>query len=298
MAEAVATSAPSAAPAAPAPEAQAQETQGSESVNSFKGTKHKVKVDGKVVEVDYDTLVNDYQVKSAADRRMEQAAKEKQQVSELMQGLQRGDKEAWGWLKKNVPKDVYLQIAEQDVWEKYQYDQLPEHERRSREVDERARQLEERERQLEDKGKQEQWAQEVDQAGVYIKSTIDEFFQSSGVQPTTAALIRITDYMQGHIGKTGKIPPMDKLYAHVARTLDLDAMDTIRSKPIEKLLEFLPKETVAALKKHLIQEAQSRQPSRYREEAVATARPKGQKALGIDAAFSALDKKWKSQRKS
>lgn len=265
----------------------------------FAGTRHKLKVDGREDEVEYEELIKRAQKGTSADKKYQEAAQLQKATTEILQGLATGDKDTWAWLKKQVPKNVFDEIAMEHAWRNFEYDQLPEDEKRKRALDEREARLKAEEEAREEQAKAQQWAQEVEAAGQVINKTIGDFFEKANIKPTKAILLRMSDYMQAYLSKHETLPPIDRLYDHISRGLDLDAMDVIQSKPIETFISSLPKDTQAKLKKYFLSEATSAQPRRYSESQAPETAPRasGSKRRGIEDSFALIEKRLKSGRK-
>lgn len=276
---------------APAPKDGASE-------NPYRGTKHRVKIDGVEQEVEYDELVSDYQRKKASEKRFNEAAQLQKATTELLQGLATGDQNAWGWLQKNVPKDTFKKIAEEFLISDLEYQELTPEQKRLRELEERERQRQEEDERRKKDDETQQWQRDVEAAGQEINGKIEEFFQTTGIKPNTAVLLRLSEHMLAHLNKGKPIPPVEALYNHVARCLDLDALDVIKSKPADKLLEWMPKETVDQLRQLFIEKATATQPRRgiVDDQAPVGRREKAPKKVGIDDAFSLLEQKIKKGR--
>jgi hypothetical protein len=271
---------------------QTPPAQGEESANPFKGTKHKVKVNGRDEEWEYERLVERAQKYEASDQNFQQAAQAKRELTELMQGLSKGDQKALQFLLKHTPADALDRLAEERVWRKLEYDKLPEHEKARLRNEERERALKEREDALENDAKSKAWAQNVEAAGQMIKSRVDEFYKSSGIEPSTAVLLRVAEYMRSQVSQGRELPPMELLHKRVMRDLDRDVGDVLSKTPVEKLLERLSPQQADALKKMLLSQAAAHHPSRHRESIAKPAR-KPAKKLGIDDAFASLEQRFK-----
>ena len=98
--------------------------------------KHRVKVDGKELEVSDDDLIRDYQLKEASYKRMEEASKLSKSLQPylpVIEALQKGD---LGVLKKlGVPKEALRKFSEQELIEYLEEQELSPEERRAREAE-------------------------------------------------------------------------------------------------------------------------------------------------------------------
>lgn len=271
------------------------------SESSFKGTKHTVNIDGAVDEVDYDELVKGYQREKASQKRFKEAQSIKEATSELLQGLSKGDDKAWAWFKTQVPKDVFKKVAFDFAYQEMEYDSLPDDEKRKRELDKREETLKEREEREKQEASQKQWHSEVQTAGQHIQKTIDQFVEKSGQQPSSEHLYRMSEYMLAYLNKNQELPPIEKLFQYTEKQLELDAQGVIKKKAsnVQELLKWLPADVVKAIKKSFIEESEGTQPRRASsgDTDVPRGGKRGEpKKVGIDEAFTILEKRMKQRR--
>lgn len=269
------------------------------SENPFKGTKHKLKVDGREEEVDYDQLLENAQKGKAADKKFQEAAQIKKDWDSIMQGLSSGDERAWTWLKSNVPAQQFKQIVNKFAYEFMEYDSLPADQKKQMELDEREKRLNDQEKKREDDAAKQVWQSEVAASGDAIKQLMDKFTERTGKQPTSAELYRMTETMLAHLGKFETLPDVDKLYDRAQRELDRDTLDVLNSKSqnVEELLKFMPEGVKKALKKAFLDEATAGQPKRYAPQNEAN-EPRGRtpKAVGIDDYFNRIERRFRNKK--
>lgn len=269
--------------------------------NPYKGTKHRLTVNGTTKEVDYDELVARAQKGEAADEKFQKASQLEKDVDSVMKGLASGDKNTWTWLKKNVPPDVYKEIVLNQAYEFMQYDTLPADEKKRMELEERERILKEREERETNEAKQKQWHAEVEQASQGIQKLLDDFSERAGKKPSSAELLRMTEFMLAYVNKYQQLPDVDKIYDRAQRTLNMDALDVLASKArnADELVKWLPEDVKKALKKAFMSEAASGQPRRYEQQGAEDDVPvKGQKnaaPVGIDEGFARVERRLKKQ---
>lgn len=267
--------------------------------NPFVGTKHKAVIDGVSEEVSYEDLLAGYQKGKAADKRMDEAAAMQRASQEVMQGLASGDKKAWEWLKKQVPKDVFKQIAFDYAYQQMEHDALPPEKKKEMELGEWEQRLKAEQEARETDSKQKQWASEVDQAGQYIQKQFDEFVERSGKKLSSEEMFRMSEYALAFIKKNNSFPNLDQLYTHVSGLHEREAMGVLQKKAanVQELLKWMPPEVVKALKKAHIDESVSTQPKRHAPDGKERTSTRGEpKKVGIDAAFELLEKRVKRSR--
>lgn len=268
--------------------------------NPFKGTKHKLKVDGREEELDYDEVLARAQKGSAADKKFQEAAQLRKDMDSIMQGLAGGDERTWNWLKSNVPAQQFKQIVNKYAYEFMEYDSLPADQKRQMELDDREKRLTDQERARDEDAKKKVWQSEVEQSGNQIKNLMDKFTERTGKQPTSAELYRMTETMLAHLGKFETLPDVDNLYDRARRELDRDTLDVLnqKSQNVDELLKYLPDNVKKALKKAFLDEATAGQPKRYAPQSDA-GEPKGRKpkAVGIDDYFARIEKRFNKNRR-
>lgn len=283
--------------AAPKPGTVAPEQKKPE--NPFKGTKHVVSLDGATEEVSYEELLAGYQKDKTSQKRFKDAQAMQSATQELIKGLGSGDDKAWGWLKANVPKDVFKKVAFDFAYQEMEHDALPPEEKRKLELDQREKSLKEQEDSREQAEKQKAWQAEVQTAGQNIQAQIDAFVEKTGQKPTTEHLYRMSEYMLAYMQKHNELPPVEKLYAYTERQLEIDAESVLKKKSsdIQSLLKWMPPDVVKALKNAFINESESLQPRRASTHAGDQPMRKGEpKKMGIDEMFNTLEKRIKRSR--
>jgi len=264
----------------------------------YAGTKHSVTIDGVTEEIDYETLKADYQRAKASDKKFKEAQAIQQATSDLLTGLAGGDDRAWTWFKTQVPKDVFKKVAFDFAHQEMEFDSLPPEEKRKLDLDEREKRLKEDEEKREQDGKQKAWQSEVQSAGDHIQKQLDEFVERSGKQPSSEQLLRMSEYMLAHIRKNNALPPVEDLYKYTERQMELDAQGYIskKSSDIQGLLKWMDPAVIKAIKKSFIEESEGNQPKRA-SSGPPVPRERGElKKVGIDEAFSLLEKRMKKGR--
>ncbi len=265
--------------------------------NPFKGTKHKLKVDGREEEVEYDQLLENAQKGKAADRKFQEAAQLRKDMDAIMQGLSTGDEKTWNWLKSNVPAQQFKQIVNKYAYEFMEYDSLPADQKRQMELDEREKRLNDQDKKREDDAQRQVWQSEVAASGDQIKTLMDKFTERTGKQPTSAELYRMTETMLAHLGKFETLPDVDNLYDRARRELERDTFDYLETQDVNEVLKKMSPKVKSALKQAFLAEATAGQPKRYAPQ-TETGEPKVRKPkqVGIDDYFDRIEKRFKNKR--
>lgn len=271
--------APTSVPQAPAStEAQA--------AADYRKMMHKVKLDGRELDVPYDELVNSYQLKSSSTKRFQEAAAAKQQISEL---LSKAKEDPWMLLEQlGINPD---EIANKRVAEKIEWDLLP---KEKKELITRQRELEKREREV-NKYKEEQTSKEQQalytQAAQEIDTEIGDVLKASGLQPSPRVVARVAEIMIAHLEKGDRIHA-SKALERVDKDVFDEAIHYFDSLPIEKLVERLPKEFIKKLRKYDVSNVQTGKPfGGLASGTDALPKPGGKKSKSTDEFFERLEKK-------
>lgn len=212
--EAPAAAAPAAAPAAPdtsATSSPAPETKPSGDGpptspekaatpdEPWRKIKHKVALEGKEDEVEYDELVKGYQRGKTATKRFEEAAKIKAEVEQLFELARTDKKVLWAIAKElgHDPKDLAAELMLEDAEEA----KLSPAERELREVkaerDRLKKEREDREAKAAEEAIERDSAKYVEE----LKTTISETLKKAGVPPTKKAIAHFVQIANGDPSK-------------------------------------------------------------------------------------------------
>lgn len=264
---------------------------GAQSVQSFKGTKHKVKIDGKELDVDYDELLRDYQTREASSARMRQAS---QLVEQAKKERESWRKDAFGALKEHGHDPV--KFAEDILLQKIEWEQLDPRERKAREAEHRAKTLEEQLGQVKSAEEARELQLAETAAHQELEADILGALKASGRKPTPRIVARLAETMLAHLDASQgakRVTAADVL-SGVQREYDLDLVDYLSELPVEQLRQVLPRKVLDALRKADVDQALSQTPTfETRREKSATPPPaRRSKGMSTDSLFSQLDKKY------
>lgn len=270
-----------------------------QSANSAQPHRVKVTIDGQVREVSLEELTRDYQKYSSATKRFQEAAEMSKFSKSFNEALQKGD---INWFKKNLPQDQLKPIMKKLVLEDYERQAMSPAERRALENEERIREYEEREvRSREEAAENEKSAEykrEYHAAQQELNTTLAaaiEGHKAKGVAVDHGHLHRAVQLMENSI-----LAGRGKLSADRALDMALEEDGQLFSKrltgtEVEKLLASLPKDKVAQIRKHFVEQARSKTSQ------TATAKPQGQQPrvagkkqapMSLDEWFNNLPKKY------
>ena len=257
------------------------------SAHSFKGTKHKVKIDGAEREVDYDDLLRDYQTREAAHKRWREANEletKRKQREELAK------KDPAAYLKElgHDPEEFATEL----LLKKIEWQEMTAEQREAvvakRERDELKRQLEEKTA-LERKEALETAQSE---ALAEIDTDIAEALKSAGQKPTPRLVARLAETMLAHL-EGGKQVKATEVYGNVRQEYLADIVEFLTEMPVEEARKLLPKKFLDGLRRANVDETLSRQPiPGTRRDRPAEAPRKPEKATTTDDFFSKLEKRF------
>lgn len=176
-----------AAPSAPAPD------------EPWRKVKHKVALEGKDDEVDYDELVKGYQRGKTATKRFEEAARIKSEVEQLFE-LARTDKQVLWALARELghdPKDLAQELMLEDAEDA----KLSPTDRELREAKAKLERYEAKEREREAAAKEAQLTKESEKYVEVLRTTISETLKKAGVPPTKRAIAHFVQIAGGDPNK-------------------------------------------------------------------------------------------------
>lgn len=242
--------------------------------NPYAGTKHKVKVNNKELEVPYEELLSGFGITRAANEKFEQAAEMRKSVDSFINTLTSGDLsvlEAIG-----VPDDKINEYAEQRLTKYLEYENLsPADKQRlkaEKERDAYKKQLDEAE-QLRQKEQYAALEQRVtNELDSELGSAIKELQESQGLDPTRPIepwfIARAADLMIADL-ETGD-PNSPRLTAKDAarrawQQVESTVKNHLTALNTDKLIQLLPPEVRDAIRKADVDEAVSSMRTRIRK---------------------------------
>ena len=227
---------------------------------SYSGTRHKVKVDDKEEEIDYDELVKGYQKGKAGDKRLREAAQLRQNVEALLKNLKSGDH---GNLVKLLGKDTAKKMAEKLLLEEIEYEELPEHEKTIRQLQ---REKEEYESKLKEQETQRQTLERQrleKEAGDKIQQDMVDAVQKAGVKPTPRVFARMAEYMEAYHHANNKMLPAKEALNIVREEVPKEYFaftDSLTDDALIDHVKQLPKRVLDAVRKDAVKSVLSQNP--------------------------------------
>jgi hypothetical protein len=267
-----------------------------EATPDFKGTKHKVKINGEELEVEYDELVRNYQLNKAITKKEQETAKlrreiaqEKEQLQKFFESAKQDKKVLWELARKfgHNPEE----LAEELVWEKLQYERMtPE----QRELHELRKEREARQKEKEDAERRQKELEAEEEAKRYeseIEEDVLAVVDLAGRKPTPSVVARIAEIYQSHITAKKQKPSREVVAQKLRHWYDQELTAELTEGNIDQFIERLPRDALNKLNEHLVSKARkhlpsSPSPSRPSAEKSQT-KPKP-KSIGVDEFFKNL----------
>ena len=169
----------------------------------WRKAKHKVTVRDKEIEVPYEELVANYQLKRASYERLEEAARLKKQMDGLLAGLRDGaSKGDFGPLKKLATKLGYdvRRFSEAELTEALRQEQMTPEERRRADLDLKERELKHREETWEKKRTESEINRVAKQLESEYAQSIPAALKAAGVPQTPYQQRRLASLLHEAIG--------------------------------------------------------------------------------------------------
>lgn len=259
-------------------------------VPDYKGTKHRVKVEGAETEIPYEELLSGYQQSKASTKRFQEAAKAAQEADQILRSLKEDPWAAMQQLGLNPDE-----LSERRVAERLEWELMPEDQRKFVEMQRKVNQYETKEKTW----KQQQEAQEQQalqsQALQEIDTEIGEVLKSSGVKPSPKVVARVAEVMLAALERGERIPA-SKAYERSSIDLRDEVISHLTSLPIAKAVEMLPKEFVNAMRQHFVSKVTDDKPFSAKRPSTPPSQGGGKKVVkSTDELFKQLEEKFARQ---
>jgi hypothetical protein len=216
---------------------------------SYKGTKHRVVIDGKPLDIDYDDLVRGYGHSQAANRRMQEAAEARKAAKgaeEFLQSVKGGD---WRRLIETVGYKAAREFAENLLTQEMEFERMTPEQKRAHELEHENKRLKETEAERIKREKlaasERVKAKALDDLDQEIKSFLDTL----GRKPTPRIVERIISEMHYAQAYQGKAITPKEAWDRAEKYYGEGLGDFIAGMTPEQIAERLPKHTLETLRK-------------------------------------------------
>lgn len=264
-----------------------------QAVPDFRGTKHKLKVNQKDLELDYDEVIARAQKAEAADERFKEAAALRREADERRKEIQAFEKDPWGYLK-GKGRDPY-ELAESLLLEKIKYEQMSDEQREALAAKMEAEELRAWKEEHEGKEKAKRDAELSEKAVQSIDQDIGETLKSLGRKPTPRLVARIAETMLAHMTKSEGEVSAKNVIGSVQKEYQADIHEYLSNMTPDQLREVLPRDLLDGLRKADVEKAMSQDPTRSRRRVVSTdgtVKEAPRKRLSWDEAFKEKEKQF------
>lgn len=283
------------------PEKSLPKTKGessSDELPPWKTQKHRVKVEGKELDVGYDELVQGYQKAHAAQRRFEEAKRIKDTLPDevktargIQSALERGD---LSFLSKQLGREKAKQLMEDYLIQEMEEESLKREnpgEFRARELEKKLKEKEQKE--AEDKKKAEEKALEEARTKAHedLDKEVGEALEKLGRKPTPRLVIRIIDEMIARLDSKEKDIPASEAAEYALKGIYADISEYLPQLETEELVKVLPPEVIERIRKHQVEQVLGEKSQRRTKPS--SSAQKTEKKVGVDDWFKNLDKKFK-----
>ena len=260
----------------------------------FKGTRHRVKIDGQEREVDYDTLIRDYQTSQAAQRRFQEASKESARAKELEKRLENGDIK---WLTEKLGKDRARELFEDHLIGELEYEALSPAEKRSMELENENKSLKSEKEREKAELERRRYDHTVSKAHDELDVEISEALSAEGMKPTPRLVMRILDEIEANLATKDRRIPAGQAKDKAIQSIYQDIAEYLPQLPIEKALALFPKEFLDRVRNYEVEQVLGeRQAKRIKVTPGKSDAPKATAPQSQSDWFAAMEKKLAKKR--
>lgn len=259
-----------------------------EQAPTYKGTKHKVKLDGNETEVDYDELVRGYQKATASDRRFQEANKMASESKEIMSRLESGDVK---WLADKLGGQKAKELFEDYLIQQMEFDALPDSEKRARQLESKLSAAERQLKDRDDADKEREKQSWMQKAHDDIDREVSEALKKLGRTPNPRLVIRIVDEMIARANDEAEGWNVDEAAQFAVKGIHQDITDYLGDMPASELVKILPQSVMKAIREHEVNQVLD-QRSAKRTKAPEKAGGDRPSKVGIADKFKELEKRF------
>jgi len=266
-------------------------------VDAFlKSRKHKTKIDGQELELDYDELVRGYGHSQAANKRMQEAAEIRKQAEARERKLHEHIR-SW----KENPKRAFAALQELGidvkshahdlVLEQMKLDMMSPEEKKAYENEQRLSEYEKRDELEAQRRKQAELEAMREQSATELEDQILKVLESNKDYPVDPAFLnRALDYVQASLN-VGENLPLEQAFKAAKRDFDKQSQELFDRK-FKAMLESgeFPKELVEKVRKRDVESLRVQPPKRN---AAPDTKPKLPSSPSVDDFFNKMNERFK-----
>ncbi len=252
--------------------------------------KVKVKIEGKEVEVPFQRLIDDYSLQSVSTKRLQEASQLRKEVDSLIGGLSKKDRNALQQLVGVVGEDSFRELAENYLYDKIQFEQLPDSDKKRISAEKRAEQLEQALKEKESESQQAVREQLRQKAWQEIDNEVAEHLKSSKYKTPRLVARAIETILANHQTNGTRLPLKDA-WTTAERDIVEDAKAYLQDLDLEDIKNILGKEKLKALRQADVETVRTRLASKPTTTSKSQTRP--EKAKTLDDWFTRKERRLK-----
>lgn len=214
---------------------------------SFKGVKHRIKVDGQEQDVDHDQVLRDYQTKVASDKRFQEAATKEKEAKQILSALESGD---FKFVESKLGKQKTKELLENYLIDDLEYQQLSPAEKRALELENENKTLKQKQEDEKKSQEEKEYQATLERAHRDLDTEVHQALQSLGKKPTPRMAMRVVDEML--IRQKQKISAKDAS-GYALKGIHDDIKEYLPGLSVEELRQVLPQDVIDRLREDEVQ---------------------------------------------
>ena len=237
------------------PKAVAKET-APEAPSDYRKIKHRVKDNGKDVEVSYDDLLNGYQAQAVSTRRFQEAARIQKENEQLRQMIQSGNADAVNQMfgSPEAARDYAINLLNKEI----ELQEMNPDQRRAYDLEQENAKLKQ-DKEAEFKATQERQQQEIRQKAyqeidLEVREVIDTYKEAGG-KPTPRFAARLVEHMIAQHQNGGQRLSATDAHRRVQTDFKADIEEYAGMVEPAEFVQLLPKSVIKAVQNMLLDKA-------------------------------------------
>ncbi len=257
----------------------------------FRKVKHKLKVNEKDHDLDYDTVIKLAQKGMASDEVFRKASAKEKKMGEMFERMRQGDLD---FLEEIAGDEKLTKWAEKKLLKIIERNEMSPEQRALLEERAKRERLENDLKSRDERDTEARSLQLREQASVDLDQQISNAFKSASLPMTPSRLERVAQYLDASLNTSRDLMDAGKALTRVVSEIRSDAAELLSGMTAEQLREFLPKQVLDAIRRADIADVRSQDPMRRptpngQPRKVSTTK---QQRMSTDDFFNHLDKKF------
>jgi hypothetical protein len=263
-----------------------------EAAPDFRKHKHKLKVNDREEELDYDAVLELAQKGKASGDVFRKAAAKEKQMAALLDKAKAGDLD---WLEDIAGSDQLNKWAEKKLLKLIELNEMSPEKREL--MEERAHRAK-LEKERDDRLQKDKWSEGAalrEQAHQEIDTKIDTAFKAASLPMTPGRLERVAQLMDASLSTEGTLLDPAKALILVQKQMRADTKEILESMTAAEVREFLPKKILDAIRRGDVEDVRAQDPlrrsTRNAAEPQRRASDAKNKRMSTDDFFNKLEKR-------